>query len=104
MAESNYQRKLKQDAERIGWTVIKLVRATVNGYPDLVLLHPTWGIMFIEVKDVKGRLSKLQEYRIQELNTKGFAAIVADPSNHAETIAAITPHLPTTKTNQTAKK
>ena len=97
MAESNYQRKLKQDAERIGWTVIKLVRATVNGYPDLVLLHPTWGIMFIEVKDVKGKLSKLQEYRIQELNTKGFAAIVADPSNHIETIAAITPHLPTTK-------
>ena len=93
MAESNYQRKLKQEAERIGWTVIKLVRATVNGYPDLVLLHPIWGIMFIEVKDVKGKLSKLQEYRIQELNTKGFAAIVGDPSNHSDTIAAITPHL-----------
>ena len=93
MAESNYQRKLKQEAERIGWTVIKLVRATVNGYPDLVLLHPMWGIMFIEVKDVKGKLSKLQEYRIQELNTKGFTAIVADPSTHADTIGAITPHL-----------
>jgi len=93
MAESNYQRKLKQEAERIGWTVIKLVRATVNGYPDLVLLHPIWGIMFIEVKDVKGKLSKLQEYRIQELNTKGFATIVADPSTHADTIGAITPHL-----------
>jgi len=93
MAESNYQRKLKQEAERIGWTVIKLVRATVNGYPDLVLLHHIWGIMFIEVKDVKGRLSKLQEYRIKDLNTKGFAAIVADPSNHSDTIEAITPHL-----------
>jgi len=49
--------------------------------------------MFIEVKDVKGRLSKLQEYRIKDLNTKGFAAIVADPSNHSDTIEAITPHL-----------
>jgi hypothetical protein len=34
----------------------------------------------------------LQEYRIQELNTKGFAAIVADPSNHNETITTITPN------------
>lgn len=92
MAESNYQRKLKTEAERIGWTVIKVVRATVNGYPDLLLLHPTWGVMFVEVKDANGKLSKLQEFRLRDLNTKGFAAIVADPSTHLETLTAITPN------------
>lgn len=91
MAEKDYQRKLKNEAERIGWTVIKLVRATVNGYPDLLLLHPLWGTVWIEVKDRGGKLSKLQEYRIRDLQTKGFVAIVADPDTHTETMASITP-------------
>ena len=90
MAESDYQRKLKKEAERNGWTVIKLVRATVNGYPDLLLLHPKAGIVFIEVKGVNGKLSKLQEYRIKELRAKGFTAIIADPSNDTHTNHTIT--------------
>ena len=86
MAEKDYQRKLKAEAERNGWTVIKLVRATVNGYPDLICLHPIRGVLFIEVKDVGGKLSKLQEYRIGDLRAKGFTVLVADPTNHAQTV------------------
>jgi len=86
MAENDYQRKLKAEAERNGWTVIKLVRATVNGYPDLICLHPIRGVLFIEVKDVGGKLSKLQEYRISDLRAKGFTVLVADPTNHAQTV------------------
>jgi hypothetical protein len=85
MAESDYQRKLKKEAERNGWTVIKLVRATVNGYPDLICLHPIRGVLFIEVKDAKGKLSKLQEYRISELRGKGFNVIVSDPDDYHTT-------------------
>lgn len=80
MAEKDYQRKLKAEAERNGWTVIKLVRATVNGYPDLICLHPIRGVVFVEVKDVGGKLSKLQEYRTGDLRAKGFTVLVADPS------------------------
>jgi hypothetical protein len=86
MAEKDYQRKLKAEAESNGWTVIKLVRATVNGYPDLICLHPIRGVLFIEVKDVGGKLSKLQEYRIGDLRAKGFTVLVADPNNHAQTV------------------
>lgn len=86
MAEKDYQRKLKAEAERNGWTVIKLVRATVNGYPDLICLHPIRGVLFIEVKDVGGKLSKLQEYRIGNLRAKGFTVLVADPNNHEQTV------------------
>ena len=74
----------------MGWTVIKLVRATVNGYPDLLLLHPVAGAVFIEVKAVNGKLSKLQEYRLKELTAKGFTAFAADPSNHEHTNHTIT--------------
>jgi len=38
--EAQYQTKIKKAAEKNGWTVIKIIRATVNGYPDLMLLKP----------------------------------------------------------------
>ena len=85
--ESNYQRKLKTKAEKMGWLVIKIVRATVNGYPDLMLLHPERPTIFIEVKDTGGKLSPVQEYRIKELNERGFIAIVSKPEDYAQTVA-----------------
>ncbi len=87
--ESTYQRRLKRYFEREGWLVIKIIRATVNGYPDLMLLHPLRPTIFIEVKDERGVLSKVQEYRIKELQAKGFMAIVTKPSNYDETIQQV---------------
>jgi Holliday junction resolvase len=87
--ESTYQRKLKRYFEREGWLVIKVIRATVNGYPDLMLLHPLRPTIFIEVKAEKGVLSKVQEYRIKELQEKGFTAMVTKPSNYDETIQQV---------------
>jgi Holliday junction resolvase len=87
--ESTYQRKLKKHFEGNGWLVIKIIRATVNGYPDLMLLHPDRPTIFIEVKDEHGVLSKVQEYRIKELQAKGFIAMVTKPSNYDETIQQV---------------
>jgi Holliday junction resolvase len=87
--ESTYQRKLKRYFEGNGWLVIKIIRATVNGYPDLMLLHPLRPIIFIEVKDEKGILSKVQEYRIKELQAKGFIAMVTKPSEYNGTIEQV---------------
>lgn len=87
--ESTYQRKLKKHFEGNGWLVIKIIRATVNGYPDLILLHPLRPTIFIEVKDEHGIISKVQEYRIKELQSKGFIAIVTKPSNYDETIKQV---------------
>ncbi len=84
--ESTYQRKLKRYFEREGWLVIKVIRATVNGYPDLMLLHPFRPTIFIEVKDERGVLSKVQEYRIKELKEKGFIAMITKPSEYKQTI------------------
>lgn len=87
--ESTYQRKLKRYFEREGWLVIKIIRATVNGYPDLMLLHPDRPIIFIEVKDEGGVLSQVQQYRIKELQAKGFIAMVTKPSEYNETIQQV---------------
>jgi hypothetical protein len=89
MAEAAYQSKLKKAFEAQGWTVLKLSKLTVNGYPDLLLLHPARGVAFVEVKGKGGRLSKLQEYRIKTLTEKGFTALVSGPDDYADTLSAL---------------
>ena len=87
--EAQYQTKIKKAAEKNGWTVIKIIRATVNGYPDLMLLKPDRPPIFIEVKDTGGKLSKVQEYQIKLLRLKGFIVLVAYPADFKEILLKI---------------
>ncbi len=75
-SEANYQAKLVKRYEKDGYEVIKLLKTNKNGYPDLLLLKPN-EVRFVEVKALKGRLSKIQEYRIKDLRSKGFPVEVA---------------------------
>tara|TARA_R100000700_G_C3072001_1_gene81719 strand:- start:213 stop:539 length:327 start_codon:yes stop_codon:yes gene_type:complete len=74
--EAAYQRKLIKKYETEGWHVLKLLMLNKAGYPDLILLKPN-EVKFVEVKRKNGRLSKIQEYRIEELRRIGFEVIVA---------------------------
>lgn len=76
MTESKYQTKLIKKFEKDGWHVLKLMRVNKAGYPDLLLLKPN-AVRFVEVKARNGRLSKIQEYRIEELRELGFDVEVA---------------------------
>ena len=75
-SEANYQARLVKKYEKDGYEVIKLLKTNKNGYPDLLLLKPN-EVRFVEVKALKGRLSKIQEYRIKDLRSKGFPVEVA---------------------------
>ena len=76
MTEQQVQSKKIKELESEGYYVIKLIKTNKNGIPDLLALHPNKPIRFIEVKTKKGRVSKLQEYRIKELKQHGFEATV----------------------------
>lgn len=76
MSEASYQNKLIKQFEQDGWYVLKLVKTNKNGIPDLLLLKPN-DVKFVEVKGAKGKLSKLQEYRIKELNQLNFKTEVS---------------------------
>jgi Holliday junction resolvase len=52
--------------------VIKLISTNKNGIPDLIAIPPNSDVLFVEVKKPSGRLSKLQEYRVKELNQHGI--------------------------------
>jgi len=75
MREQQIQTKIRKRLESEGWSVIKLIKTSMNGIPDLMCLKD--GVtMFVEVKQEKGKLSTLQKERIYGLRKKGFTVHV----------------------------
>ncbi|WP_296683389.1 VRR-NUC domain-containing protein [Flavobacterium sp.] len=75
MLESKIQSKIVKKLTEDGWLVIKLIRTSIAGVPDLMALKEGKTI-FIEVKQPKGVLSEIQHYRIAELRSKGFEVYI----------------------------
>lgn len=75
MLESVYQKKVIAKYEKAGYYVIKLAKTNKNGIPDLICIKPS-EVLFVEVKNERGKLSELQKYRIKELELYGFKTIV----------------------------
>jgi Holliday junction resolvase len=76
LKEQQIQSKLIKQLEEQGYYVIKLVKTNKNGIPDLIAIPRDSDVEFIEVKRYDGKLSKLQEFRIKELNNHGIKAVV----------------------------
>ena len=72
MTDHLVKAKKIKELESKGYYVLKLIKTNKNGIPDLVALHPDKEVLFIEVKTKKGKVSKLQEYRLKELEEHGF--------------------------------
>ena len=76
MTEQQIQAKLIKQYEAMGYYVIKLKLTNKNGIPDLIALPNNSDVEFIEVKKANGKISKLQEYRIEELKAHGVKVTV----------------------------
>ena len=72
MTEQQIQPKRIKQLESEGYYVIKLVKTNKNGIPDLIAIPPNCNVLFSEVKTPKGKVSRLQEYRLKELEDYGF--------------------------------
>ena len=72
MREQQIQAKKIKQLESEGYYVIKLTTTNKNGIPDLIALPQNCNALFVEVKKPKGKLSKLQEFRIKELEKHGI--------------------------------
>tara|TARA_R110000822_G_scaffold184894_1_gene324157 strand:- start:33 stop:272 length:240 start_codon:yes stop_codon:yes gene_type:complete len=71
MTEQQIQSKRIKQLEANGYYVLKLIKTNKNGIPDIVAIPKDSGVIFSEVKTPTGRLSKLQEFRLNELNNHG---------------------------------
>ena len=72
MTEQQIQSKRIKQLEDQGYYVLKLIKTNKNGIPDIIAIPPNTDEIFSEVKTPKGKLSKLQEYRLKELEKYGF--------------------------------
>ena len=72
MLESKVQRKKIRQLEKEGYYVIKLTVTNKPGLPDLLAIPPNSDVLFVEVKKGDNTTSKLQDYRIKELNQHGI--------------------------------
>lgn len=72
MTEQQIQSRRIKELEAQGYYVIKLIRTNKNGIPDIIAIPPNSDVLFSEIKSSTGKLSKLQEYRIKELQTFGL--------------------------------
>jgi hypothetical protein len=72
MLESKIQTKKIKELEKKGYYVIKLVMTNKPGIPDLIAIPKDCDVLFVEVKKPDGKLSKLQEYRLKELEAHGI--------------------------------
>lgn len=73
-SEQQYQTKIMKQLRDEGWYVVKLIKTNVNGIPDIVAFKKGEEPRFIEVKAKNGVVSKLQQFRIDELNSLGIKA------------------------------
>ena len=76
MTEQQIQAKRIKQLESEGYYVLKLVKTNKNGIPDILAIPSNAEVIFSEVKTPKGKVSKLQEYRLKELEGYGFSTEV----------------------------
>lgn len=72
MTEQQIQSKKIKELEAQGYYVIKLIKTNKNGIPDLIAIPRNSDVLFIEVKAGNNTTSKLQDFRIKELNEHGI--------------------------------
>ena len=71
---SAYQNKIKKEFQNKGYIVLKIVRLSDSGYPDLLAMKLGEPDTWIECKESKDTLKELQKFRIDELNKLGKRA------------------------------
>lgn len=77
MLESEVESRLRKQVERIGGKAYKFISDGNRGVPDRIVCLPGGRVVFVETKRPKGgKVSKLQKYRIAELQALGFDARV----------------------------
>lgn len=71
---SAYQNKIKKEFQNKGYTVLKVVRLSETGYPDLLAMKLGEIDVWIECKEKNDTLKELQKFRIDQLNKIGKIA------------------------------
>jgi hypothetical protein len=65
--ETAIESKVVKKAKQLGFLTYKFVSPSNRGVPDRIFISPSGKIFFIEFKSKKGKLSKLQQKTIKDI-------------------------------------
>lgn len=71
MKESQVERRLVEGVKKLGGMCVKFVSPGTPGVPDRLIITATGRIIFAELKTETGRLQKIQQYTIGEMQKRG---------------------------------
>ncbi|MEG1562567.1 MAG: VRR-NUC domain-containing protein [Bacteroides sp.] len=71
MKESQIERHLVDGVKKLGGMCVKFVSPGTLGVPDRIIITATGRIIFAELKTETGRLAKIQQYTIGEMQKRG---------------------------------
>ncbi len=79
--EKTFHAAVVEMAERLGWDVWhdEDSRRNKAGLPDLLCVHPEHGVVWLELKTMKGRIRPHQQYWIDLLQLAGQRAHIVRP-------------------------
>ena len=78
MTEKTVEKALVKRIKGLGGWAVKCAIPGTSGMPDRLILFPGGRVAFVECKRPGEKVSKIQEYRIQQLRTLGFTVWVVD--------------------------
>lgn len=83
ISEKTFQGQVQQLARMTGWKAYHTYdsRRSEPGFPDLVLAHPSRGVLYRELKTATGRVSPHQRAWLDLLKTAGADADIWRPAD-----------------------
>lgn len=81
VTENQFQAAVIEMAERLGWEVWhdNDSRRNAGGLPDLICVHADHGVIWLELKTMKGRIRPRQQYWLDLLTVAGQRAHLVRP-------------------------
>lgn len=83
MRESKIENYLKTEVGKYNGMCLKFT-SSVSGVPDRIVILPDNLIYFVELKQEKGRLSKIQKYMHKQFNKRGVPVYVPYSKNDVD--------------------
>lgn len=78
MLEKQIESKVVKKAKELGFLTYKFSSPSNRGVPDRIFISPHGEVFFIEFKSAKGKVTKLQEKTIKDIEHYNVEVFVVD--------------------------
>jgi Holliday junction resolvase len=78
MKEKQIESKIVKKAKELGFLTYKFSSPSNRGVPDRIFISPNGEVFFIEFKSAKGKVTKLQEKTIKDIEHYNVEVYVID--------------------------